>query len=350
MNPGLLVRYRDWLPVTDKTPALTLHEGATPLLRAERLASWVGVRELYLKFDGLNPTGSFKDRGMVMAVARAVEAGAHTIICASTGNTSASAAAYAARAGIKSVVLLPAGRVAAGKVAQAVTYGARIIVLPTTFDGALRVARELAAKHDAELVNSVNPFRIDGQMTAAFEICDVLGRAPDVLALPVGNGGNITAYGRAFRRYLDAGRIAALPKLLGVQASGAAPFVRGRMIDEPETVASAIRIGHPATWEPARDVVRESGGQFCAVSDEQILKAYTEIARNEGFFCEPASAASVAGLKAAVEAGAIARDSSCVCVLTGSGLKDPDTALKTAPPPMELPSADAAAVAKALGW
>ncbi len=349
MNPGLLTRYRDWLPVTPQTPALTLHEGNTPLLRADRLAEWVGVNELYLKFDGLNPTGSFKDRGMVMAVARALEAGAKTIICASTGNTSASAAAYAARAGITCVVLLPAGRVALGKVAQAVAYGARVVIVQTNFDGALRIARELSEKHDAVLVNSVNPFRIEGQTTAAYEICDDLQHAPSLLALPVGNGGNITAYWRGFTRYHESGRISSLPRLLGAQASGAAPFVRGRMIDDPETVATALRIGRPATWEPARDAVRQSRGQFCAVSDEQILRAYTEIARRTGFFCEPASAASVAGLKAAVEAGAMDTDGSVVCVLTGNGLKDPDTALRQVAPPVEVAD-DVDLVAKKLGF
>ncbi|HET9440404.1 MAG TPA: threonine synthase [Longimicrobiales bacterium] len=349
MNPGLLVRYREWLPVTPQTPPLTLHEGDTPLLRADRLARWLGVQELYLKFDGLNPSGSFKDRGMVLAVAKAIEAGAHTIICASTGNTSASAAAYAARAGIKCVVLLPAGKVALGKVAQAVAYGARIVVVQSNFDGALAIARELSDRYDAALVNSVNPFRIEGQTTSAFEICDVLSDAPDLLALPVGNGGNITAYGLGFRRYHEAGRSTRMPRLLGAQASGAAPFVRGRPIDEPETVATAIRIGRPATWEPARAAVQESKGQFCAVSDEQILRAYSEIARSEGFFCEPASAASVAGLKAAVEAGVVAADGRCVCVLTGNGLKDPDTAMKQAGRPVET-VANTGVIAKALGW
>ena len=349
MNPGLLTAYREWLPITESTPHLTLHEGGTPLLAAPRLAQWVGVRELHLKFDGLNPTGSFKDRGMVVAVAKALEAGARTVICASTGNTSASAAAYAARAGIACVVLLPAGKVALGKVAQAIAYGARIVTVQSNFDGALRVARELSERHGAALVNSVNPFRIEGQTTAAFEICDALGRAPDVLALPVGNGGNITAYWLGFRRYHETKRITALPRMLGGQASGAAPFVRGHPIDEPETVATAIRIGRPATWEPAIDAVQQSHGQFAAVTDEQILRAYSEVSRAEGFFCEPASAASIAALKAAAAAGAIDRDAQCVCVLTGNGMKDPDTAVKQAMSVMELP-ADADAIAAALHW
>jgi threonine synthase len=349
MNPGLLIAFRDWLPVTDQTPALTLHEGGTPLMRAERLAKWVGVNELYLKFDGLNPSGSFKDRGMVVAVAKAVEEGARTVICASTGNTSASAAAYAARAGIACVVLLPAGKVALGKVAQAVAYGARIVTVQTNFDGALRVARELSEQYGAALVNSVNPYRIEGQTTGAFEVCDALGAAPDVLALPVGNGGNITAYWLGFRRYHDAGRITKLPRMLGGQASGAAPFVRGHPIDEPETIATAIRIGRPATWQPAIDAVKESKGQFAAVSDEQIVRAYSEVSRTEGFFCEPASAASIAALKSAVEARVVDPGVRCVCVLTGNGLKDPDTAMKQAVHVTETP-ANANAIAKALRW
>jgi len=349
MNPGLLTTFRAWLPVTDQTPALTLHEGGTPLLRADRLAKWVGVDELYLKFDGLNPTGSFKDRGMVVAVAKALEQGARTIICASTGNTSASAAAYAARAGITCVVLLPAGKVALGKVAQAVAYGARIVTVQSNFDGALHVARDLSERHGAALVNSVNPFRIEGQTTAAFEICDALGAAPDVVALPVGNGGNITAYWLGFRRYHERNRIASLPRMLGAQASGAAPFVRGRPIDEPETVATAIRIGRPATWQPAIDAVKESKGQFAAMSDEQILRAYSEVARMEGLFCEPASAASIAALKGAVETGFVERSARCVCVLTGNGLKDPDIAVGQAMQVLEVP-ADAAAIARVLRW
>jgi threonine synthase len=349
MNPGVLTVYRDWLPVTERTPALTLHEGNTPLLRADKLAAWVGVSELHLKFDGLNPSGSFKDRGMVLAVAKAVEAGAKTIICASTGNTSASAAAYAARAGLSCVVLLPSGKVALGKVAQAVAYGARMVMVKTNFDGALDVARQLADRYRAALVNSVNPFRIEGQTTAAFEICDALQGAPAVLALPVGNGGNITAYWLGFRRYYERGRLGALPRMLGAQASGAAPFVRGQPVDEPETIATAIRIGKPATWEPALAAVRESHGQFCAVTDQQILRAYSEISRSEGIFCEPASAASVAGLRAAVAAGVVERDAQCVCVLTGNGLKDPDTALQQTGVVTEL-EGDVDVIARALKW
>jgi threonine synthase len=340
---GLLERYASWLPLTDRTPRLSLHEGSTPLILAKRLAQWVGVDELWLKLDGLNPTGSFKDRGMVVAVAKAVEAGATTVLCASTGNTAASAAAYAARAGIQCVVLLPSGNVAHGKVAQAVMYGARVIVVDTNFDGSLDLARSLANGESAVLVNSVNPYRIDGQTTAAFEICDALGHAPDLLALPVGNGGNITAYWLGFTRY-DSGR----PRVLGVQAAGAAPFVAGHPIEKPDTIATAIRIGRPATWQPALDAAQQSGGQIRAVTDAQILEAYHAIAAREGVFCEPASAASVAGLRAAVADGVVAGKTQCVCVLTGNGLKDPETALQGVSV-LEM-EADADAIAASLGW
>ena len=339
---GLLERYGKWLPLTEKTPPLTLHEGSTPLIRADHLAEWIGVRELWLKYEGLNPTGSFKDRGMVVAVAKAVEEGATTVICASTGNTAASAAAYAARAGLKCVVLLPSGKVALGKVAQAVVYGARVVIVDTNFDGSLDLARDLAARHGAALVNSVNPYRIEGQTTSAFEICDELGNAPDVLALPVGNGGNITAYWLGFTRY------DMRPRILGVQAAGAAPFVAGHPIADPDTFATAIRIGKPATWAPAIAAARDSGGQIRAVTDAQILEAYRAVASREGVFCEPASAASIAGLRTAVHDGVVSRDSQCVCVLTGNGLKDPDSALKDVEV-LEL-KADAGAVSKALGW
>ena len=318
---GVLERYADWLPLTAKTPRLTLLEGSTPLIDTTKLAKWVGVDQLYLKYEGLNPTGSFKDRGMVLAVAKAAEEGAHTVICASTGNTAASAAAYAARAGLKCIVLLPAGKVALGKVAQAFMYGARVVVVDTNFDGALDHARALADDYGVALVNSVNPYRLDGQTSAAFEICDELGNAPEVLALPLGNGGNITAYGLGFQRYKKQARI------FGIQAAGAAPFVTGSPVPHPETIATAIRIGKPATWQPAIDAARNSNGGILAVTDEQILEAYHMIAASEGVFCEPASAASVAGLRVAVQRGDVKRDESCVCVLTGNGLKDPDTAL-----------------------
>jgi len=346
---GVLRRYASLLPVTPATPALTLGEGSTPLLAAPRLAEWVGVRELFLKFEGVNPTGSFKDRGMVVAVAKAIEEGAKTVLCASTGNTAASAAAYAARAGITAAVVLPRGKVAAGKLAQAVAYGARVVSLDANFDAALDLARALAERYPVALVNSVNPYRIEGQATASYEICDALGDAPDVLALPVGNGGNISAYWLGFKRYVQHGSSTRLPRVLGAQAEGAAPLVRGEPVAEPETVATAIRIGRPASWDTAVAAVRESAGWFRAVSDAEILEAYREIARREGVFCEPASAAGVAGLRAAVAAGDVERGSRCVCALTGHGLKDPDTALGLPFRVAELP-AEVEAVAGELGW
>jgi threonine synthase len=324
---GILERYREWLPVTAATPRLTLHEGGTPLLPAPRLAAWVGVDTLYLKVEGANPTGSFKDRGMVVAVAKAIEDGARAVLCASTGNTAASAAAYAARAGIRAVVLLPAGQVAAGKLAQAVAHGARVLAVRGNFDAALELARALAAEGEVALVNSVNPHRIAGQQSAAFEIVEELGRAPDVLALPLGNGGNVTAYRAGFVRCLEAGLAARTPRMIGGQAAGAAPFVLGTPVQRPETIATAIRIGRPATWEPARAALRDSGGAALALPDATLLETYRQIARLEGVFCEPASAAGVAALRRAVEEGIVARDEASVCVLTGNGLKDPDSAL-----------------------
>jgi threonine synthase len=325
---GMLVRYRELLPITASTPPLTLHEGDTPLLAAPRLAHWVGVRVLHLKCEGMNPTGSFKDRGMVLAVARAIEDGANTILCASTGNTAASAAAYAARAGLRALVLLPEGKVAPGKLAQAVQHGADVVMVEANFDAALDLARAAAARWPLALVNSVNPFRIEGQTTAAYEVCDVLGDAPDVVALPVGNGGNITAYWLGFRRYQERGYAARLPRMLGAQAAGAAPLVHGQPVEHPETIATAIRIGRPATWQPALDAAAHSGGAIRAVTDEQILDAYDKVARLEGVFCEPASAAGIAALRNAVRAGTVEAASSVVCVLTGNGLKDPETPLR----------------------
>jgi threonine synthase len=347
--PGTLERYAAHLPITTATPRLSLGEGGTPLYPAQRLAAWVGVSELYLKFEGLNPTGSFKDRGMVLAVAKAVEAGARAVLCASTGNTAASAAAYAAHAGIASIVLLPAGHVAAGKLAQAVMFGARVFTVDGSFDDALSVARAAAERYDVVLVNSVNPFRIEGQTTAAYEVCDVLDDAPALLALPVGNGGNITAYWLGFRRAVEHGRATRSPVMLGVQAAGAAPFALGRPVEHPETIATAIRIGRPATWQPALDAAADSGGAIRAVSDDAILDAYRAVASMEGVYCEPASAASVAGLRAAVRDGTVAADTRCVCVLTGSGLKDPAAATSAG----TAPTAIAAAVeplAEAMGW
>jgi threonine synthase len=324
---GVIHRYGHLLPISEATPRLSLDEGSTPLVRAARLAEWVGVERLFLKTEGVNPTGSFKDRGMVVAVARARESGASAVLCASTGNTAASAAAYAARAGLSALVLLPGGYVAMGKLAQAVRYGARVFTVDADFDVALDMARTFADTGAAALVNSVNPYRIEGQTTAAYEIIDELGEAPHVLALPVGNGGNITAYWLGFRRYMEAGRTDRLPLMLGVQASGAAPLVLGHPVPNPETIATAIRIGRPATWEPALEAARDSGGRIIACTDEEILEAYRAIPRLEGVFCEPASAAGVAGLRKAVADGDVEPDNICVCVLTGHGLKDPDTAL-----------------------
>jgi threonine synthase len=325
---GVLARYRAHLPVTDATPALTLHEGDTPLIDAPRLAEWVGVASLHLKFEGMNPTGSFKDRGMVVAVAKAMEEGARTVLCASTGNTAASAAAFAARGGLRAIVLLPEGKVAPGKLAQAVQLGAEVVMVDANFDVALDLARAAADRWPLALVNSVNPYRIEGQTTAAYEICDVLGDAPDVLALPVGNGGNITAYWLGFRRYLERGGATRLPRMLGAQAAGAAPLVRGEPVEHPETIATAIRIGRPATWQPAIAAAAESGGQLRAVTDERILEAYRTVARLEGVFCEPASAAGIAALREAVRDGAVDAGVSAVCVLTGNGLKDPETPMR----------------------
>jgi threonine synthase len=344
---GVLARYAEFLPLTAATPALSLAEGDTPLYAAPRLAKWVGVDDLHLKYEGANPTGSFKDRGMVVAVAKAIEAGSTTIICASTGNTSASAAAYAARAGIAAVVLLPAGKVARGKLAQAIMAGATVIMLDGNFDEALSVARDLARDYRVALVNSVNPHRIAGQTTAAFEVCDALGDAPDVVALPVGNGGNVTAYSEGFRIYRDANRSTRMPVFIGAQAAGAAPLVRGAPVANPETVATAIRIGNPASWTSAVNAVTSSGGEFSAVTDDAILESYHKVAELEGIFCEPASAAGIAALRIAVRNGRVDAGMRAVCVLTGNGLKDPDRAVPESFAPEILP-ADAIELAKRL--
>jgi threonine synthase len=326
MPEPLIERYRERLPLEAGDPVVSLNEGSTPLIASERLSERVGAR-VYLKFEGANPTGSFKDRGMTVAVSRAKGAGAEAIICASTGNTAASCAAYAARAGMRGAVIVPEGKIAIGKLAQALMHGARVIALRGNFDEALTIVRELAERHPIELVNSVNPFRIEGQKTAAFEVVEELAEAPDALAIPVGNAGNVTSWWRGFQELGDA------PVLYGFQAEGAAPLVHGAPVANPETVASAIRIGNPARWEEAMDAFTASRGRVAAVSDEQILDAYRWLASNEGVFCEPASAASVAGLLAhglPVAEGA-APPESIVCVLTGHGLKDPDTALGKAP-------------------
>ncbi len=350
-RPRLLERYREFLPLTEATPRLTLGEGFTPLVHAQRLGAALGLSQLYLKVEGQNPTGSFKDRGMVLAVARAVEAGASAIICASTGNTSASAAAYAAAAGLEAVVVLPHGQIAHGKLLQALLAGAKVVEIDGNFDAALGIVRELGEQtmHPMTLVNSVNPHRIAGQMTAAFEVCDDLGRAPEVLAIPVGNAGNITAYWAGFSAYRAAGRVDARPRLLGFQAAGAAPIVLGHAVEQPETIATAIRIGNPASWQGALRARDESVGLIDSVTDDEILAAYRDLVRLEGVFCEPSSAASVAGLRSARAGGVVTGDPTVVCVLTGNGLKDPDTATRSAPPILRA-GASAAAVTAALGW
>jgi threonine synthase len=324
--PSLLERYRDLLAHDGEAFPITLGEGATPLIHARRLGAEFGLTNLHLKFEGTNPTGSFKDRGMVLAVNRAVGAGARAVVCASTGNTSASAAAYAAAAGLPCHVILPAGKVARGKLAQALAAGARLIMVDGNFDAALAAVRRLGEEGLAVVVNSINPDRLEGQQTGAWEVVDALGRAPDALALPVGNAGNITAYWRGFVRYADAGRTpgAALPRMLGFQAEGAAPIVLGAPVEEPETVATAIRIGNPASWTGATDARDASGGLIETVSDEEILTAQRDIVRMEGVFCEPASAAGVAGVRKLAADGRITAAETVVCVLTGHGLKDPD--------------------------
>jgi len=326
---GLLHRYRQHLPVTDRTPMITLKEGNTPLIRAEKLSGELGL-DLYFKFEGLNPTGSFKDRGMVMAVAKAMEEGSRTVMCASTGNTSASAAAYAARGGLNCIVLVPDNNIALGKLAQAIVYGAKVIAIEGNFDRALEIVREITAKHPITLVNSVNPYRIEGQKTAAFEICDELGGAPDYLAIPVGNAGNISAYWKGFKEYFDKGLSRSLPKMIGFEAEGAMAIVKGEPIANPETVATAIRIGNPASWKTAVAAAKESGGQINYVTDEQILHAYRLMASAEGIFAEPASAASLAGVIKLREEGLFKPGDRVVCVLTGNGLKDPNIALSSA--------------------
>ena len=351
-RPQLLERYREFLPVSATTPVVSLGEGATPLVHARHLGVAIGLDNLYLKIEGQNPTGSFKDRGMVLAVAKALEAGARSVICASTGNTSASAAAYAAAAGLECVVVLPAGKIATGKLLQAIVFGARVIPVSGNFDDALRVVRALSEQdeHPITLVNSVNPFRLEGQKTGAFEIVDDLGRAPDVLAIPVGNAGNISAYWRGFREYRDAGRATSVPRMWGFQAAGAAPLVAGHPIDEPETVATAIRIGNPASWRLATAARDDSGGRIDAVTDAEILASYRDLARLEGVFCEPSSAASVAGVSKAAAAGELARDALVVCVLTGNGLKDPSTAEGSVVVDMSEVEPSVAGVSRSLGW
>jgi threonine synthase len=339
MKRGVLASYKERLPLTPSTPMINLGEGDTPLVKSSHLANDVGCTELYFKLEGCNPTGSFKDRGMVVAVAKALEEGSRAIACASTGNTSASAAAYAAHCGLKTIVLVPKGNVALGKLAQAIAYGARILVVRGNFDDALNLVRRLTREQPITLVNSVNPFRIEGQKTASFEIVDDLGDAPDYLFIPVGNAGNITAYWKGFVEYHSAGVSKTLPKMMGFQAEGAAPIVRGHAVPHPETVATAIRIGNPASWKSAEAARDQSGGIIDIVSDEDILSAYRLLASREGVFCEPASAASVAGVIKLAGRGKLESRKRVVCVITGTGLKDPELARRSAQ--VELTEVDA---------
>ena len=326
---GLINKYRKYLPVNDSTPIVTLNEGNTPLIKANNLARKIGLEcNLYLKFEGCNPTGSFKDRGMTMAVTKAKEEGSNAIICASTGNTSASAAAYGAKAGLKTYVLIPDGYIALGKLSQAMMYGAEIIAIQGNFDEALECVRKISDSHPITLVNSVNPYRIEGQKTGAFEVCDALGKAPEYHFIPVGNAGNITAYWKGYKEYFELGITKNLPKMMGFEAEGAAAIVRGERIIKPETLATAIRIGNPASWTQAENARDESKGKIGCVSDEKIVEAYKMLASTEGILCEPASAASVAGLIQAHSEGLVEQGTDIVCVLTGNGLKDPDNAIK----------------------
>ena len=325
MYEGLLIQYKEYLPITDKTPMISLAEGNTPLIPLHSLSKELGIN-LYGKYEGLNPTGSFKDRGMVMAVAKAVEEGAKAIVCASTGNTSAAAAAYATRAGVKAYVVIPDGKIAMGKLAQAIIYGADIISIPGNFDEALKAVRDIAKTEAVALVNSVNPYRLEGQKTAAFEVCEQLGQAPDVLAIPVGNAGNISAYWKGFKEWHDK-KGTLLPRMHGFEAEGAAAIVKGEVIEQPETIATAIRIGNPASWTLAEAARDESMGYIDSVTDEEILNAYRKVAAQDGVFVEPGSAASLAGIIQHVKSGKIKQGETVVAVFTGNGLKDPDTVI-----------------------
>jgi len=348
---GVIERYREYLPVSEKTRVITLNEGNTPLVRARHIESLLGKNaEVYLKYEGLNPTASFKDRGMTLAVTKAFEEGRKAIMCASTGNTSASAAAYAARAGMKCIVLIPEGSIALGKLAQALIHGAQVIAIKGNFDECLVLAKEITAKYPITLVNSLNPYRIEGQKTGAFEICDVLGEAPRYHAIPVGNAGNITAYWKGYKEYKEKGKISNLPRMIGFQAEGAAPIVKGKIIKNPETIATAIKIGNPASWKKAEEARDESGGLIEAVTDDEILNAYKILASKEGVFVEPASAASVAGVLKKAKEGYFKEETNfkIVCILTGHGLKDPDRAIASVKKPKVLP-AKLEAVIKEIG-
>ena len=348
MKTGVLEHYKEYLPVTPNTPMFTIGEGNTPLIRAANLEKEIGCKELYLKFEGCNPTGSFKDRGMVVAIAKAIEGGSKAVICASTGNTSASAAAYAAYCNLSAIIIVPVGNIALGKLAQAIVYEAKIVALDGNFDQALNMVRSITEKHPVTLVNSINPNRIEGQKTAAFEIVDVLGDAPDYLFIPVGNAGNITAYWKGFKEYHEAGKSRQRPVMMGFQAEGAAPIVLGHPVENPETVATAIRIGNPASWDKAVAARDESGGIIDIVTDDEILSAQKLMASRCGIFAEPASAASLAGLIKMAAQGRDFSSNRIVCVVTGHGLKDTDIVLKSPEPFLELP-ADLEAIEKGLG-
>ena len=335
MWKGIIREYPDFFHFSNDKHVITILEGNTPLIPAPRLAEKINPKlSIFLKFEGLNPTSSFKDRGMTMAVSRAVEAGSRAVICASTGNTSASAAAYAARAGIKAFVVIPEGKIALGKLAQAMIHGATVIKILGNFDDALNIVKQISEEHPITLVNSLNPHRIEGQKSGAFEICDTLGTAPDYHSLPVGNAGNITAYWAGYKAYFDCGKIGSLPKMIGFQAEGASPIVQGRVFEKPETIATAIRIGNPASWKKAEQARDESGGLIDSVTDDEILEAYKMVSSLEGVFCEPASAASIAGLIKKSAQGLFAGGERIVCTLTGHGLKDPDNAIKVSTEPV----------------
>ena len=350
MYKGLIDKYRKYLPVSESTEIVTLNEGNTPLIKADNLAKKIGLEaNIYLKFEGCNPTGSFKDRGMTMAVTKAKESGSKAIICASTGNTSASAAAYGARAGLETYVLIPDGYIALGKLSQAMMYGAKIIAVDGNFDVALEFVRKISDEYPITLVNSVNPYRIEGQKTGAFEICEALGKAPEYHFIPVGNAGNITAYWKGYKEFYNLKKIDKLPKMMGYEAEGSAAIVRGERIMKPETLATAIRIGNPASWKQAEAARDESCGEINCVDDEKIVEAYKLIASTEGVLAEPASAASVAGLIKAHKEGKVAPGSDIVCILTGNGLKDPDNAIKFSNSEVKKTSSDMKDVLKAMG-
>jgi threonine synthase len=333
---GVIEEYRDYLPVTDDTPVVTFYEGNTPLLYAKYISEITRCK-VYLKYEGANPTGSFKDRGMCMAISKALEEGCKAVICASTGNTSASAAAYAARAGMDCIVIIPRGKIALGKLSQAIMHGAKVFEVDGNFDQALDLVRKMGENYPVEIVNSINPFRIEGQKTGAFEVCNQLDAVPDFHAIPVGNAGNITAYWKGYKEYFNAKQITSLPKMIGFQAEGAAPIVLGHPVANPETLATAIRIGNPASWKQAVAAAEESDGSISIVTDQEIVKAYKLVASREGVFCEPASASSVAGLIKLAKAGKVPDGSTVVCILTGHGLKDPDNAILFGEKPALIP-------------